>query len=45
VADSSKELINKVNELIKQGWKPQGGISILATVHSGCTQAMIREKP
>jgi hypothetical protein len=41
-ASSNNDLIKKVNELIKQGWKPQGGIGITY----GSTpfyQAMIRE--
>ena len=44
-----EELISKVAELIKQGWKPLGGIAV-ATVapildnYIYC-QAMIREKP
>lgn len=37
---------NKVNELIKQGWLPQGGVSVAPdteTSHACFAQAMIRD--
>jgi len=44
-----EELIRKVIELIKQGWKPLGGISVstvapLLEINLFC-QAMIKEQP
>ena len=44
-----EELIRKVTELIKQGWKPLGGISVstvapIAGIYILC-QAMIKEQP
>ena len=43
-----EQLISKVTELIKQGWKPQGGISVSTVApvlgkHIFC-QAMIKEE-
>jgi hypothetical protein len=40
-------LISKVNELIRQGWKPIGGIALdtRAAGIGGFYQAMAREKP
>jgi hypothetical protein len=44
-----EELIRKVVELIKQGWKPLGGIAVSTVApilgyHIFC-QAMIKEQP
>jgi len=36
-----KSLIKKVNEAIKEGWKPQGGVCL--DVGYGFAQAMTRE--
>jgi hypothetical protein len=43
-----EELISKVSELIKQGWKPLGGISVstvapMLRIYIYC-QAMIKER-
>jgi hypothetical protein len=41
---TSDSLIDKVNELIKQGWKPQGGIAMCGEeVYTVYYQAMIKE--
>jgi hypothetical protein len=41
---TSDSLIDKVNELIKQGWKPQGGIVTCGEeVYTVYYQAMIKE--
>lgn len=44
-----EELIRKVTELIKQGWKPLGGIAVSTVApvlgyHIFC-QALIKERP
>jgi hypothetical protein len=43
------ELVKKVADLIKQGWKPLGGIAVstvapILGIHIFC-QAMIKERP
>jgi len=43
------ELVNKVTDLIKQGWKPLGGIAVSTVapvmgIHIFC-QALIKERP
>jgi hypothetical protein len=45
IGDSPEDLFNRVNALIKQGWIPPGGISVLNIIRQGYFQAMIREKP
>ena len=44
---SMKTLITRVNQLIKEGWKPQGGISWVNDIRSYHMQAMImlEDKP
>jgi hypothetical protein len=45
-AGTTEALIQKVNELITQGWKPLGGIAISGgATFTGVYQAMVREKP
>ncbi len=39
IGTSSEELARKVNELIKEGWKPIGGVA----VDNVCYQAMIKD--
>ena len=44
-----KELDDKVNKLIKDGWKPQGGVSVSTEVHGYKTwyticQAMVKHE-
>jgi hypothetical protein len=44
-AGTTETLIEKVNELIGQGWKPLGGIAISGgATFTGVYQAMVREK-
>jgi membrane protease subunit (stomatin/prohibitin family) len=40
VGSSALELAKKVNEMIKEGWKPIGGVA----VDNVCYQAMIKEQ-
>ena len=47
--DGSKKLDNKVNELIKDGWEPQGGVSVSPEVYGHKTwytlcQAMVKRE-
>lgn len=50
--ESLEELINEVNRLIGEGWRPQGGVDVAAVASGegffqhaprGFAQAMIRE--
>ena len=44
VSDSNlKKFINKVNEMIGEGWRPVGGICIFQG--GNYYQAMVRDKP
>lgn len=48
ISFATMDLEKKVNALIKEGWKPQGGISISkwddgTFIHITLSQAMIRE--
>ncbi len=46
--NNDEALVRKVTELIRQGWKPQGGIAVgvvapVLNVHIFC-QAMVKEQ-
>lgn len=44
---SCEDLTEKVNQLIEQGWRPQGGVAVIAApedgLNDGYCQAMIKE--
>lgn len=46
VGDGQYDLLNKVNDSIKNGWRPQGGVSYSSSgaFREIWTQAMVKEK-